>query len=264
MAGAAAAGWPARRGTAALAAGSVCLYWAGMALNDYADRDLDRIERPERPIPSGRVRPRHALALAAALTVAGLGLGASAGRRALAATLPLAGTVWAYDLVAKRTVLGPVVMGAARGLDVLVGATGHIRPAVLPALAVAGHTAAVTALSRGEVHGTRPLFAASALACTVATAALAGAGAVRGQGSAPRVTAVALAALYALSVGRAQAGAVLHPNGPVVRRATGAGIRGLIPLQAALAAGTGSLGSAAALLVAGPLTHVATRKISPT
>ena len=42
--------------TAGLVASSSCLYLAGMALNDYADRDVDAVERPGRPIPSG---PRH-------------------------------------------------------------------------------------------------------------------------------------------------------------------------------------------------------------
>ena len=43
--------------TAGLVAASSCLYLAGMALNDYADRDVDAVERPGRPIPSGRVTP---------------------------------------------------------------------------------------------------------------------------------------------------------------------------------------------------------------
>ncbi|MFE2757252.1 4-hydroxybenzoate polyprenyltransferase, partial [Actinosynnema sp. NPDC059335] len=29
---------------------SAALYWSGMALNDWADRDVDAVERPERPI----------------------------------------------------------------------------------------------------------------------------------------------------------------------------------------------------------------------
>ena len=100
LAGAAAAGWPLGRRTWALPIASACLYWAGMALNDYADRDLDAVERPERPIPSGRVLPRQALALAAGLTAAGVGTAAAAGgRRALRVAVPLAATVWAYDLV---------------------------------------------------------------------------------------------------------------------------------------------------------------------
>ncbi|MFC3737438.1 UbiA family prenyltransferase, partial [Paractinoplanes deccanensis] len=60
VAGAAAAG-ALRRSTAGLAAASVLLYWAGMAANDWADRELDARERPRRPIPSGRVKPRHAV-----------------------------------------------------------------------------------------------------------------------------------------------------------------------------------------------------------
>ena len=45
--------------TAGLVAASSCLYLAGMALNDYADREVDAVERPGRPIPSGRVSPRR-------------------------------------------------------------------------------------------------------------------------------------------------------------------------------------------------------------
>ena len=50
---------PAR--TAALVASSSCMYMAGMALNDYAHRDVDAPERPHPPIPSRRVSPRFAL-----------------------------------------------------------------------------------------------------------------------------------------------------------------------------------------------------------
>ncbi|WP_235934646.1 UbiA family prenyltransferase, partial [Agromyces humi] len=46
---------------------SVFLYSGGMALNDYADRRLDAVERPERPIPSGRISPRRALGVAVAV-----------------------------------------------------------------------------------------------------------------------------------------------------------------------------------------------------
>ena len=45
------------RRAAGLAGASSCLYLAGMALNDYADREVDAVERPARPIPSGRVSP---------------------------------------------------------------------------------------------------------------------------------------------------------------------------------------------------------------
>jgi 4-hydroxybenzoate polyprenyltransferase len=93
-----------------------------MALNDWADRDVDAVERPHRPLPSGRIRPAAALGAACALTGAGLSLAACAGRPALTVAVPLAATVWAYDLALKNTPAGPVAMATARGLDLLLGA----------------------------------------------------------------------------------------------------------------------------------------------
>jgi hypothetical protein len=101
---------------------SLCLYEAGMALNDWADRDVDAVERPHRPLPSGRIRPAAALGAACALTGAGLSLAACAGRPALTVAVPLAATVWAYDLALKNTPAGPFAMATARGLDLLLGA----------------------------------------------------------------------------------------------------------------------------------------------
>src|SRR4051794_38493321 len=50
---------------------SICLYAGGVVLNDYFDRDVDAVERPERPIPSGRIRAPGALKLGMGL----LGIG---------------------------------------------------------------------------------------------------------------------------------------------------------------------------------------------
>ncbi|MGW5237180.1 SCO3242 family prenyltransferase, partial [Streptomyces nodosus] len=148
---------------------SLCLYEAGMALNDWADRDEDARERPHRPLPSGRVHPTAALAAACALTAAGLTLAARAGRPALAVAAPLAATVWAYDLTLKHTPAGPAAMAAARGLDLLLGAAagaGRVRPALRPAALLFTHTLAVTAVSRHETRGGAPLTALAALATT--------------------------------------------------------------------------------------------------
>ncbi|MBO8194581.1 UbiA family prenyltransferase [Streptomyces oryzae] len=122
LVGAAATGRAPGRGTALAAGASLCLYEAGMALNDWADREEDARERPERPLPSGRISPAAALAAAAGLTAAGLVCAARAGRLPLAVATALAGTVWAYDLRLKHTPAGPAAMAAARSLDVLLGA----------------------------------------------------------------------------------------------------------------------------------------------
>ncbi|MGW0640731.1 SCO3242 family prenyltransferase [Streptomyces badius] len=123
LAGAAAVGRRPGRGTAIAVGASLCLYEAGMALNDWADRDEDAIDRPHRPIPSGRVSPAAALGAAGVLTAVGLALAARAGRPALTVATGLAATVWAYDLHLKHTKAGPAAMAAARSLDLLLGAT---------------------------------------------------------------------------------------------------------------------------------------------
>ncbi|MEU5160034.1 SCO3242 family prenyltransferase [Streptomyces sp. NPDC020875] len=123
LAGAAARGLRPDRGTLLAVGASVCLYEAGMALNDWADRAEDAAERPHRPVPSGRIAPAAALAAATALTATGLALAARAGRPAAAVATALAATVWSYDLHWKHTRFGPAAMAGARALDLLLGAT---------------------------------------------------------------------------------------------------------------------------------------------
>ncbi|MEU6811472.1 SCO3242 family prenyltransferase [Streptomyces sp. NPDC046831] len=272
LAGAAAAG--ARPGPRTLLAigSSLCLYEAGMALNDWADRAEDAVERPHRPLPSGRVRPAAALTAAAALTGAGLALAAGAGRRALAVAAPLAATVWAYDLALKHTPAGPAAMATARGLDLLLGATatgGGTRAALPSAALLAGHTLAVTAVSRRETTGGSALAPLAALATTgaltrlvthrrtrppagrraAAAPGLPGSGpAGRPPGTTRRALVTVLAAAYAATAARPYAHAALNPSPPLTQRAVGGGIRATVPLQAALAARSGA--TATSLLVA--------------
>lgn len=285
VAGAAAAGALDRR-TPALAGASVLLYWAGMAANDWADRRLDAVERPERPIPSGRVAPGTALGLAVGLTAAGVAVAAAAGgRRAATVAVPLAAAVWGYDLAAKNTAAGPAVMAACRGLDVLLGASGGRALRALPAaVTVAAHTWTVTALSRREVTGADAALPLRTLAGTALVAASAATAAARPAPAGPRrhprsttratlgracrPTAAALPTLlagwYAARYGAAQARVVAEPSAGRVRAAVGAGITGLPALQGALAAraGAGLLGLAVA--AAAPLGARLARKVSPT
>ena len=267
VAGAAAAGWPFGPATPALAAASASLYWAGMALNDYADREVDAVERPMRPIPSGRVTPRFAFGLAAGLTAAGVGLaGLAGGRRAFGVAVPLAATVWAYDLVLKATPAGPAAMAAARGLNVLMGAgtgAGEMRRAAPAAALVAAHTLAVPALSRGEVTGAKPWLPRATLAATGVIGALAARAGRRGT-PIERLAGAGLLAGYGATFGRAQLAAARDPRPLPVRRAVGAGILGLMPLQAALAAGAGAPAAALPVAAAFPLARRLSRRVSPT
>jgi hypothetical protein len=243
-----------------LSASSACLYTAGMAVNDYADADLDAVERPERPIPSGRITRPAALAVGAGLTAAGIALAFTAGRASGLVSLALATTVWTYDLFAKSTPAGPAVMALCRGLDVMMGAAGPgWRRAVLPAVLVAAHTAALTAVSQGEVNGTSRPTATAAAAVTATTAALVPTGASPGAGAG----AIVGAAAYTAAALPSQLEAVRSPDAGTARTATRQGIRAMVPLQIALVARTGAAGATALLVgveAAGrALMHVRTR-----
>ncbi len=73
-----------------------------------------------------------------------------------------------------------------------------------------------------------------------------------------------LAAGYLATFGRAQAAAVADPGAEPIRRAVGAGILGLMPLQASLIARRGPLAAAVAVAAGFPLARRLSRKVSPT
>ncbi|KPI30788.1 UbiA prenyltransferase [Actinobacteria bacterium OK074] len=292
IAGAAAVGHPYGARVLATAGSSVCLYWAGMALNDYADSAVDSVERPERPVPSGRVPRRTALAVAGALTAAGLGLAAAAGgRRGLATALPLTGLVWAYDLKLKSTPAGAVAMAGARALNVLSGGVaagagarcGTVRRdtsaesflrSIVPAALIGAHTYTLMTLSRHEISGaparvpatTLVASTATALATALPTAVLpAREAAVSPKRAALRTGLTAAGALaYLGTYGTAQVRAAREPSARNVRQAVGAGILGLMPLQAALTARGGAPAAATALGLFHPLARRLARRVSPT
>jgi 4-hydroxybenzoate polyprenyltransferase len=120
-------GWPGPAAGLAIAAGA-CFYAAGMVLNDVFDLEIDRAERPERPLPRGAINAGTAAAVGMALLTGG---GAAACAAAFVSGFPavalvgaaLTAAVWFYDRHAKRTPWGPAVMGACRGLNWLLGMT---------------------------------------------------------------------------------------------------------------------------------------------
>ncbi|MFG3496865.1 SCO3242 family prenyltransferase [Streptomyces sp. NPDC047928] len=288
LAGATAAGLRPDRNTALAIGASLCLYEAGMALNDWADRDEDAADRPHRPLPSGRITPRAALTASAALTATGLALAARAGRAPLTVAGALATAVWAYDLGLKHTRAAPATMATARALNLLLGAaatgrhvppggrrtpspaTGRTRLAAVPSAVLLGaHTYAVTAVSRHEARGGSWAAPLAALAATAALAALAATPTARrpapaSAASPARLTTVALAASYVRTAAVPLLHAALNPSPPLTQRAVGGGIRALIPLQATLAARSGAPGTGLAVLALAPLARTLARKVSPT
>lgn len=138
-----------------LVASSVFLYAAGVILNDVFDFKLDQIERPERPIPSGRVTLRSAAIYGGILLLVGVILAFVANGLSGTLALLLAVSILLYDATAKHHgFFGPLNMGVCRGLNLLLGisifgALPHWWFAFVPII----YIASITLISRGEVHG---------------------------------------------------------------------------------------------------------------
>lgn len=103
-------------------------YIGGMYLNDAFDADVDARERPERPIPAGRVRADQVYIAGYAMLAAGLVLVAVAGvlagtgiRAVIAAGALSVAIVW-YNANHKQNTFGPAIMGLCRMLTYLTAA----------------------------------------------------------------------------------------------------------------------------------------------
>ncbi|MEZ5944298.1 MAG: UbiA family prenyltransferase [Planctomycetaceae bacterium] len=102
---------------------SAGLYLSGMVFNDYFDVAQDTQERPQRPIPSGAVSRRSALAFGLVLMTGGILCAWLASTASLWIVLMLAASILLYDGPMKRTPLGPLFMGSCRFLNVILGAS---------------------------------------------------------------------------------------------------------------------------------------------
>ncbi len=136
------------------------LYLSGIVLNDVFDRDIDAVERPTRPIPSGEISVRFAALLGAALMIGGVAIAAWIGRAPGIVAAVLAGCILLYDGGLKKTKLGPLVMGSCRGLDVALAiSTGLSLDVAWPHIALAGpivlalYVTGLTYIARDEVDG---------------------------------------------------------------------------------------------------------------
>ena len=182
---------------AALLLASACAYAGGMALNDACDAPLDAHERPERPIPSGRISRAFAFGLAAVLLALSVGLAAPFGVRPFVAALLLVAAIVLYDAAAKGTAAGPPVMASCRALNVGVGiALGALAwPAVGAAAIVFAYVLVLTVVSRFEVMTAPVTLVRGATAAFAALLAAAVALFFAGWGAAGAVGIVFLALL---------------------------------------------------------------------
>lgn len=76
---------------------------ASMAMNDYYDREIDAVNEPKRPIPSGIIKPTEALVLAFLFTVVGFSAAYLTGMLCLLTSVIAWLIVVAYTTVGKRS-----------------------------------------------------------------------------------------------------------------------------------------------------------------
>ena len=104
---------------------SMAIYAAGVALNDLLDLEVDRGERPGRPLPSGQLSRGFAFRVILAAFAIGFAASTFSGTRGMIAAAALIGCVTGYDALLRRTVLGPIAMGLCRAINVLMGMSIH-------------------------------------------------------------------------------------------------------------------------------------------
>ena len=155
VAAAVSGGWDSAVGWLCLA--TLGLYGGGVVFNDVFDVDLDRLERPERALPSGQVTLSSAILLGGLCLIGGVVLSGLAGGASAAIALAVAVCALVYDAKAKHhPFFGPLVMGLCRGGNLLLGVSLSARAlgnywwiGLLPVVFIG----AITLTSRGEVGG---------------------------------------------------------------------------------------------------------------
>ena len=215
------------------------LYGGGVVFNDVFDASLDTEERPERPIPSNRASLSGAITLGSMLLMVGVLAAAQVSFVSACLATGVAGLALLYDAWGKhQAAIGSLNMGLCRGGNLLLGVSAV--PASLgdrPFLALIPifYIAAITAISRGEVHGGKS--GTGAIALLLLGVVLGGLLALNWLPNYSVLIAAPFWILLAVRVLPAFMRATLDPCAQSIRTAVKTGVLSLILLDATLAAG---------------------------
>ncbi len=116
---------------------ALLLLSAGNAINDYCDYNIDRINRPQRPLPSGRIQRQHALIFAIVLIAIGIYLGTRINRNATGIAILVSAALVSYAFWLKRTVfVGNLVVSGLTGITFMSGgvAIDSVQGTLVPAI----------------------------------------------------------------------------------------------------------------------------------
>ena len=140
---------------AALTAAMMLMYIAGMGLNDYFDTEIDRVERPGRPIPSGRISRRGALIFTIICFALSTAIMSFQALPSLLFSFALMACIVMYDLIHKKFASSVVLMGLCRGLVYLAAASAIAWPvslniALTLTFVITVYIVLLTMIARGE------------------------------------------------------------------------------------------------------------------
>lgn len=219
---------------------TIGLYSGGIILNDVFDAELDAKERPERPIPSGLISKQAATIFGGICFFIGIFSAGLYSTEAQYLAVAIMVSCLIYDKFLKHsTIFGPVNMGLCRGLNLLLGIS--IVPASIQiwwylAIIPVIYIAAITMISRGEVHGgsKKTLYFAVLLYALVIGSVVYFAYA---NGYLP--LSIAFLALFAFMILKPLFKAIQNPIGPNIGKAVKSGVIALILLNAAWASAFG-------------------------
>ncbi|MEC8892955.1 MAG: geranylgeranylglycerol-phosphate geranylgeranyltransferase, partial [Candidatus Poribacteria bacterium] len=110
---------------------------AGNAINDFCDYQIDVINKPLRPIPSGCIQRQHALVFSLILLLMGLLLGVLTGSMyAIIIVFIVSITLFFYAIWLKKTpLIGNIVIGILTGVTFVAGGVTvrSIKETIVPA-----------------------------------------------------------------------------------------------------------------------------------
>ncbi|NDK55832.1 UbiA-like protein EboC [Pontibacter fetidus] len=245
---------------------TIGLYGGGVVFNDVFDADLDRVERPERPIPSGKATLTGASILGALLLTIGIIAALQVSIVSAIIATVVACLAILYDWKGKHhAILGPINMGSCRGGNLLLGVSAI--PAALEQLWFIAfipiiYISAITMISRGEVHGgsTKALKGAIVLYLVV----FAG---IASLALLPQFSlwySLPFLGLFAYLVFPPLFRAMPSPEPQFIMRAVKAGILALIVMNASIAAGFAGWQYGLAVLLLLPLSVFMARRFAVT
>ena len=135
-----------------------CLYAGGIVFNDVFDIDIDRSERPERPLPNGEISLKNAQIFGVTLFILGVLFSFFVQFESGIIAFLISLMALIYDRYTKDyLVIGSLNMGFCRGLNLMLGMSilpriiysNVIWICIIPIIFIA----AITLTSKGEVLG---------------------------------------------------------------------------------------------------------------